>query len=66
MAENGQYKLLVPEKYHDKGGKEHTAWTTVGTPFQNDKDTISLRLPANIAVSGEVVLFPKDDHMPDQ
>ncbi|HBP89189.1 MAG TPA: hypothetical protein DD706_15995 [Nitrospiraceae bacterium] len=66
MVENVQYTIAVPEKYHDKDGKEHTAWTTVGTAVQNNKGLISLRLPANIAVSGDVVLFPKDDHTPDQ
>ena len=66
MAENVQYKIAVPEKYHDKDGKEQTAWTTVGTAFQNDKGSISLKLPGNIAVSGDVVLFPKDDKTPDQ
>ena len=49
MAENVQYAIAVPEKYHDKDGKEHTAWTTVRTAFQNDKGRISLRLSANIA-----------------
>ena len=66
MAENVQYAIAVPGKYHDKDGKEQTAWTTVGTAFQNDKGSISLRLPANIAVSGDVVLFPKEDNTPDQ
>ena len=66
MAENVQYKIAVPEKYQDKDGKEQTAWTTVGTAFRNDKGSISLRLPANIAVSGDVVLFPKDNNTPDQ
>ena len=66
MAENVQYKIAVPEKYHDKDGKEQTAWTTVATAFQNDKGSISLKLPTNIAVSGDVVLFPKDNNTPDQ
>lgn len=61
MAENVQYKIAVPEKYQDKDGKEQTAWTTVGTAFQNYKGSISLRLPANIAISGDVVLIPKDE-----
>ena len=60
MAENAQYNISVPEKY-EKDGEEKTAWTTVGTAFKNDKGTISLKIPANIAVSGDVVLFPKDD-----
>jgi hypothetical protein len=60
MAENAQYNISVPEKY-EKDGEEKTSWTTVGTAFQNDKGTISLKIPANIAVSGDVVLFPKDD-----
>lgn len=61
MTENAQYKIAVPERYQDSNGNDKTAWTTVGTAFQNDKGSISLRLPANIAVSGDVVLFPKDD-----
>ncbi len=60
MAENVQYNISVPEKY-EKDGEEKTSWTTVGTAFQNDKGSISLRIPANISVSGDVVLFPKDD-----
>jgi len=60
MAENMQYNISVPETY-EKDGEKKTTWTTVGTAFQNDKGSISLKLPANIAVSGDVVLFPKDD-----
>ncbi len=60
MAENAQYHISVPEKY-EKDGEEKTAWTTVGTAFQNKQGTISLRIPANISVSGDVVLFPKDE-----
>jgi hypothetical protein len=66
MAENVQYNISVPEKYQDKEGKDQTAWTTVGTAFHNDKGSISLKIPANIAVSSDVVLFPKeDDDAPD-
>ncbi|GJL59717.1 MAG: hypothetical protein NPIRA03_25740 [Nitrospirales bacterium] len=61
MAENIQYNISVPDTY-EKDGEEKTAWTTVGTAFQNDKGSISLKIPANIAVSGDVVLFPKEDN----
>jgi hypothetical protein len=50
----------------EKDGEEKTAWTIVGTAFQNEKGSISLRIPANIAVSGDVVLFPKDDEAKDE
>lgn len=67
MAENTQFNISVPEKYEDNDGNEKTAWTTVGTAFKNGNDSISLRLPANISVSGDVVLFPKDkDSSPDE
>ncbi len=60
MAENIQYHISVPETY-ERDGEEKTAWTTVSTAFQNDTGSISLKLPANIAVSGDVVLFPKEE-----
>ena len=60
MTENIQYNISVPETY-EKNGEEKTAWTIVGTAFQNDKGRISLSIPANIAVSGDVVLFPKEE-----
>ena len=60
MAKNIQYNISVPETY-EKDGEEKTAWTSVGTAFQNEKGSISLKIPANIAVSGNVMLFPKDD-----
>ena len=63
MAENIQYNISVPET-SEKNGEEKTSWTTVGTAFQNDKGSISLKLPADIAVSGDVVLFPKDENDP--
>ena len=63
MAETAQFNISVPEKYEDKEGNEKTAWTTVGTAFKNDKGSISLRIPANISVSGDVVLFPKDEDL---
>ena len=66
MADNAQFNISVPEKYQDKEGNEKTAWTNVGTAFQNDKGSISLRIPANISVSGDVVLFPKDDKADDE
>jgi hypothetical protein len=65
MAENIQYKIAVPEIY-EKDGEEKTAWTTVGTAFANDSGTITLELPLHVAVSGRVVLFPKDDEAKEE
>lgn len=59
MTENIQYKIAVPETY-EKDGKEKTSWTTVGRAFANDSGNITLDLPQHVAVSGRVVLFPKD------
>ena len=65
MTETIQYTISVPETY-EKNGEEHTAWTSVGTAFHNEKGSISLKIPANIAVSGHVMLFPKDDAATDE
>jgi len=54
-------KLLFLKNIKTKTARGHIEWTTVGTAFQNDKGSISLRIPANIAVSSDVVLFPKND-----
>ena len=55
-----QYNISVPETY-EKNGEEKTAWTNVGRAFANDGGSISLDLPKNVAVSGRVMLFPKDE-----
>ena len=60
MADNLQYRISVPQPY-EKDGEEKTAWTSVGTAFANESGNITLDLPDHIAVSGRVVLFPKDD-----
>ena len=65
MTENIQYKIAVPETY-EKDGEEKTAWTRVGKAFANDSGTITLDLPLHVAVSGRVVLFPKDDADPEE
>lgn len=67
MATPQQYNISVPQTY-EKDGEEKTAWTTVGRAFANDSGNISLDLPENIAVSGRVMLFPKDEGSsnPDQ
>lgn len=65
MTDNIQYKIAVPEKY-EKDGEEKTAWTTVGMAFANDSGNITLDLPQHVAVSGRVVLFPKDDDTQEQ
>ncbi|MGP0591001.1 hypothetical protein ACTRXD_00490 [Nitrospira sp. T9] len=65
MTENIQYKIAVPETY-EKDGEEKTAWTTVGTAFANDSGNITLELPAHVAVSGRVVLFPKKNEPEDK
>lgn len=59
MAENVQYQIAVPETY-EKDGEFKTAWTTVGRAFSNESGTITLDLPQHVAVSGRVVLFPKE------
>ena len=65
MADNIRYKIAVPEPY-EKDGEEKTAWTTVGMAFANDSGNITLDLPQHVAVSGRVVLFPKDDAEPEE
>ena len=59
MPDNIQYKIAVPETY-EKDGEQKTLWTTVGRAFGNDSGNITLDLPQHVAVSGRVVLFPKD------
>ncbi|MCW5785797.1 MAG: hypothetical protein KIT39_21010 [Nitrospirales bacterium] len=49
-----------------KDGEAKSAWTTFGTAFANGSGNIILDLPQHVAVSGRVVLFPKDDHTPNQ
>lgn len=65
MAETIHYNIAVPETY-EKDWKEKTVWTTVGTAFANDSGTITLELPLHVAVSGRVVLFPKDDEAKEE
>ncbi|MCA9423332.1 MAG: hypothetical protein KC592_20100 [Nitrospira sp.] len=65
MAENTQYKIAVPETY-EKDGEQKTSWTTVGRAFGNDSGSITLDLPQHVAVSGRVVLFPKDAADPEE
>lgn len=60
-----QYNIAIPQTY-EKDGEEKTAWTTVGRAFANDGGSISLDLPNNVAVSGRVVLFPKDEDISGQ
>ena len=60
MADHAQFNIAVPENY-TKDGEEKTSWTTVGRAFENDNGSISMRIPKNISVSGDVVLFPKDE-----
>ena len=65
MAENIQYKIAVPETY-EKDGQQKTSWTTVGRAFSNDSGNITLDLPQHVAVSGRVMLFPKDADDPTE
>ena len=65
MAETIQYTIAVPETY-EKDGEQKTSWTTVGRAFANDSGTITLDLPQHVAISGRVVLFPKDATDPEE
>ncbi len=47
-------------------GEEKTAWTSDGTALANDSGNITLDLPQHVAVSGLMVLFPKDDEAKDE
>lgn len=62
MASNRpDFRVTSTEKYVNSNGEEKTNYTDVGSGWKNSKGGVSIKLRANLAVSGELVLFPATD-----
>lgn len=59
------FDLVLPEERTDKqSGEVSTYWHSVGTAFEN-KRGFSLVIPEGVAITGRVLMFPRDEKKPD-
>ena len=50
------HDLLIGEEYKDSNGEKKTAWTKVGTVFEDDGGGFSGGITAGIALSGKFII----------